>query len=163
MAHALIPIENRFWPKVDRSQLSPGGCWLWTGSTNKGYGLIGDGYGKLIRAHRFSFHWAYGPIPPGLSVCHRCDNPSCVNPTHLFLGTHLDNMADRNSKGRQSRASVNQGEASGMAKLTEVQVMEIRALYAAGGITHRALGELYGVTGSSVSHIVNRQTWTHVA
>lgn len=95
------PIEERFFSKIERIPIS--GCWLWTGATKKGYGdiFIGAGAGrKHISAHRFSWEFHNGAIPEGLIVCHKCDIHECVNPEHLFLGTHADNMQDCSNKGR---------------------------------------------------------------
>jgi HNH endonuclease len=99
-ARAKRSLEERFWEKVDKR--GPDECWEWTG------GRFGPGYGALSRdresgpapAHRLSYEFAYGPIHDGLHVLHRCDNPPCVNPAHLWAGTHDDNMADRHAKGR---------------------------------------------------------------
>lgn len=93
------PLTERFWRKVDKSA-GPEGCWPWTGSRHGfGYGFVSAG-GKRRGAHRVSWELANGPIPDGLSVCHRCDNPPCVNPAHLFLGTVGDNTRDMMAKGR---------------------------------------------------------------
>ncbi len=99
-----------------------------------------------------------GEIPDGMYICHHCDNPSCVNPAHLFLGTPTDNMQDMRNKGRYDGC----GESNGQATLTEGDVRKIRRLYAGGGITQRQLGELFGVCRAHIGHIVNRRHWTHV-
>jgi hypothetical protein len=91
--------SERFWRHVDKSH--PSGCWLWTAGTRKGYGRIAIGR-TSIYAHRFAFSEAYGVIPDGLFVCHRCDVPLCVRPDHLFLGTPRDNIRDSVAKGRHS-------------------------------------------------------------
>ena len=144
----------RFWSKVEKSD----GCWLWLGAREReGYGrffLPGRG---LLRAPRYAYELAHGPIPPGYFVCHRCDNPPCVNPDHLFLDLPAGNAADCSRKGR-----TNQGEARYSAKLTEVQVQEIRTRYAAGGVTTVALGREYGVTHQTIGQALNGRTWKHV-
>ena len=89
------PIMVRFWRKVDRSRE----CWVWTGSTSAGYGSFNVN-GPMVGAHRFAWEWANGPIPAGLRVLHHCDNPLCVRPAHLFVGTQLENMRDMSAKNR---------------------------------------------------------------
>lgn len=146
--------QRRFWSRVQKSD----GCWTWTGSKD------GDGYGFVgrDRAHRFSYELANGPIPKGLCVLHTCDNPPCVRPDHLFLGTHADNVADRHAKGRDShkpRVPVRIGEAQPMAKLTNAVVAEIRAAYATGTST-RDLAKRHGVSQPTISRVVRGRLWT---
>lgn len=135
-------VEERFWLRVDRSA-GVSGCWPWTGHRRHG------GYGKFTTptttlAHRASWEIANGPIPDGLHVCHACDNPPCVNPAHLFLGTNADNVADRVAKGRPAF-----GERWHSSKLTDVQVREIRA----STEPIRVLGPRYGIAFSTIAAI----------
>lgn len=152
------PLIERFWSKVSKSD----GCWLWTGShTKAGYGNIGGERNSTNRyAHRVSWEIHFGPIPDGMEVCHSCDNPPCCNPSHLFLGSHADNMADRDAKGRDNHA---RGAAAGRAKLTEDQVVEMRRLYATGRYSQSALGRMYDIDISSARKTIIRQYWKHVA
>lgn len=132
-------LDDRFWSKVDR--LDPSGCWVWTANkNNKGYGLFRPG-GKAPKrlAHRLAFEDRFEPIPFGLVICHTCDNPSCVNPDHLFLGTRKDNYVDMVNKGRRrivvnptNKPPVLRGESHGRAKLTEADVLSIRSRVANG-------------------------------
>lgn len=131
-------IERRFWPKVARDD-SEDGCWEWTATRN------GKGYGQLdkVGAHRVAYWLATGVDPVGLSVCHRCDNPPCVRPSHLFLGTHADNMADAKRKKRMPSRP----------KLSDEQVVKIRALYAQG-MTSPKIAALCGVSQSQTSRLI---------
>jgi len=154
------PPETRFWARVDKDS-SPAGCWLWTGGTaSAGYGIIGINY-KSIGVHRFSYALHNGPIPDGMFVCHHCDNPACVNPAHLFLGTPQDNMDDMASKGRavHSHAPRLSGESHPNSKLTQAQVDEMRSLYATGEHSIAGLATRYNVTRANVSFIVKWRTW----
>jgi hypothetical protein len=160
MVHKTIPLIDRFWSRVDKS----GDCWVWTAATtNGGYGVIRDTgrNGKIIRAHRLSWELHNGPIPAGIEVCHRCDNPPCVNPAHLFLGTHQDNVTDTVNKGRASGGGP-RGSLHHQAKLTEAQVLDIRAVYAAGAASQRQLARKYNVDRGTIQHIVKRMVWTHI-
>lgn len=156
------PVAERFWPRVIVAGEDE--CWIWTGMLVGGYGSICDGEGRMIKTHRLSWELANGPIPGGdgphgTCVCHRCDNPPCCNPSHLFIGSHQDNIADRNAKGRQFSP---RGETNVRALLTETDVIEIRARYAKGGVTQKALGIEFGVSSSQVSQIIRRKNWKHV-
>ena len=157
------PLEERFWDKVQKTD----GCWLWAGAaTNDGYGVLRSGPepSKIIRAHCLSYEIHFGPIPAGNDICHQCDNPPCVRPDHLFAGTAHDNTADMMAKGRHNRTPENsaRGERHGMAKLTEVQVLAIRAEYAAGKTSHRKLAAKYGVSEREILFILHRHHWTHI-
>jgi len=158
----------RFWAKVDTSA-GMDGCWLWTGALTEagGYGRFDAVKGQSGRAHRFAYELLVGPIPDGLLVCHHCDNPPCVNPSHLFIGTAKDNVADMVRKDRVWRGGVPadrqpRGERHYMARLTEAQVRELRARAGAGEV-QAALAREYGVADETVSAIMHRRTWAHVA
>jgi hypothetical protein len=180
------PLLDRFWAKVDKTD----SCWLWTAAKGRnGYGLFTNGAGRLVPAHRFIWEVTYGEIPKGVMVCHNCpsgDNPSCVNPAHLWLGTHQANMVDRNMKGRAASGErhvsrthpevlmrgdthyartqperLARGERHGMTPLTSEQVRTIRTDYAAGA-SAVALGQRYGVDRTTIHNIVTRKTWAHV-
>jgi hypothetical protein len=146
-----MPLLDRLWL---RTRETDAGCWEWQGSTDGwGYGLI-KVRDSRYRTHRAAWIAAHGPIPVGLFVCHRCDNPPCWRPDHLFLGTPAENAADMRVKLRAAT-----GELHGWAKLTEDQVAEIRERYSAGGVTQSQLATEYGIDSSGVSRIVRRVTW----
>lgn len=152
-----VALGERFWPKVTKSD----GCWEWNAQRDgKGYGRMrGPGApgcrGKNIPAPRVSWLLHFGDIPPGLCVCHRCDNPPCVRPDHLFLGTRGENNQDAASKGRNAR-----GEKNGQAKLSPVDVATIRSRIAAGDV-QRAIARDYGVTFQLISEIGRGNLWKH--
>lgn len=142
-------LEFRGW------SVTPGGCWCWSGR-----GFSGVGYGKIrfngreLYVHRAAYEAWVGPIPEGQVVRHKCDNPPCINPDHLEVGTHSDNAKDREQRGRGTR--------SGHAKLTEQDVLDIRTEYGYGVLTQQMLADVYGVKHSTISDITRGKTWTHV-
>jgi Flp pilus assembly pilin Flp len=137
-------------------------CVEWTGWRDPhGYGLakVGPGTQGRARAHRVVWKEANGPIPDGMCVLHRCDNPSCVNVDHLWLGTVAENNRDRSLKGRSSHRSVNRGVAHGQARLTEETVLNIRKRYAAGDRRRKAIAASVGVSVGTVRAVIDRQSW----
>ena len=149
-------IAQRFWSKVNRT--APNGCWEWAGPRNRdGYGHFQAG-GRSVRAHRFSREMDAGPIPAGLCVCHRCDNPSCVRPDHLFVGTQAENLRDMHAKGR---GRFPRGQDNGRSKLDEVSVRFIRALR--GKVPQRRLASMCGVSKTLVVLVQRREVWEHIS
>lgn len=147
------PIAERFWPKVDKR--GPDECWPWKASvTHQGYGHTNVN-GRTAAAHRVSYELSTGPIPEGLGVLHRCDNPRCVNPAHLFLGTPADNTADMMAKQRTNNPK---GEWHHAAKLTPDAVVAIRA----DNRDVPVIAGQYGVSEGAIWDIKARRTWTHV-
>ncbi len=153
-----IPIADRFWTKV--AKRGPNECWEWCASlSNKGYGKIGrNGGGGHVPAHRVSWELSNGPIPNVQCVLHRCDNPPCVNPAHLFLGTKADNTADMISKGRNVPP---RGEMSGRAKLTNDAVIDIRSRHA-NGERQVDLAHEYNLNDGTISRIISGKRWAHL-
>lgn len=164
-----LSFEQRFWSKVKIA--SPDECWEWQGAINSsGYGSFRKG-NKICGAYRVSWELTYGEIPNDILVCHKCDNPPCVNPNHLFLGTYRDNAVDRSMKGRSSKLigkyshehpEKTYGERNGRAKLTTQDVLNIRNEYVEGSITQQELSEQYGVARTVISYIIHRKIWKHI-
>jgi len=149
-------LEQRFWTKVDKRGSED--CWLWIGcKTSIGYGWISLGKKSSggTHAHRAAWTLIRGTIPEGMHILHTCDVRACVNPAHLFLGTHQDNMDDMVRKGRRTRLM---GEANGLSKLTAPLVRAIRS----SSDSQRLIALRYGLNQSTVSRICNRSMWAHV-
>lgn len=167
--------SDRFWKKVEFNSSS--GCWDWTAYINKwGYGTFGFS-GDTWLVHRVSWTEHNGPIPEGLLVCHHCDNPKCVRPDHLFLGTDKDNSDDKRKKGRWTSghrprgkdhwcaripSSIPRGERNGHAKITDDDVRFIRKSFKRGVVTYKMLGEKFGMDYTNIRAIVKRRTWRHI-
>jgi hypothetical protein len=151
MPHKIKPVEERFFSKIEKTD----SCWTWTGSKDrKGYGRIMVG-SKPCLAHRVSYEIRFGPVTKGLFVCHSCDNPTCVNPDHLWLGTNRDNAYDMMEKGRWKQPPVLPGEANPLAKLTREAVIEIRSVK---GNT-KALAHKYGVSITAIKRARTGAGW----
>jgi hypothetical protein len=149
-------LQERFFEKIRKTST----CWLWQGSLNKkGYGQLNRGRrGEgVVLAHRASWEIHNGAIPDGLCVLHKCDNPQCVNPDHLFLGTIVDNDKDRDAKGRTRK-----GDAHKFAKLRATQIPEIRRRIATGE-KHESIAADYGVSAGVISQVGRRKIWKHVS
>jgi hypothetical protein len=149
-----VPIERRFWQKVWVP--SAKACWPWQGAKDRqGYGFIKRKDGVQYRAHRLSYEMYQGPIPPGGLVCHHCDNPSCVNPNHLFVGTPVDNARDMVRKNRHCRLC---GEKNPMAKLTDAQVIQIRR----DKRSHINIAKDFAISVYQIKSIRSGRCWKHL-
>jgi HNH endonuclease len=157
--------RKNFWRKAKVG--SPEECWPWLSTKFND----GDGYGQVtfcvgpkdeiikhrFRAHRVAFFLTHNLLPDDLCVCHKCDNPICVNPNHLFLGTNRKNIQDRTEKKRDAK-----GEQHGMHKLTAEEVKEIRHLRETHKLPYSALGKMFGVSTTHAGWIVRREAWKHL-
>ncbi|MCX5786077.1 MAG: HNH endonuclease [Elusimicrobia bacterium] len=180
-----ISAEQRFWTHVQKGP----GCWEWQAGRKLGkhrYGKFKMNR-KTIGAHRVAWEFEKGPVPEGLCVLHHCDNPPCVRPDHLWIGTNLDNIKDRDAKNRQAKGASNgsrlyperllrgerhpnrlhperlsRGSSHYNAKLTEEQVREIRRLHATGQYGYHSLAVKFGMGSTPIASIVNRKSWKHI-
>lgn len=156
MPKAKPPIE-RFMAKVEQIPFHT--CWEWTGTLNSsGYGWLWNG-NKNQAAHRFSYEYFNGEISEKSLVCHKCDNPACVNPAHLFLGTDAANAKDKVKKGRQSRT--NGMKAGKLCKLKDEDIFEIRKLRASG-LSQQKIADRFGISQFAVSAILMKKRWGHI-
>jgi len=146
-------------------KIDANGCWNWSlgkfphhsgDSSLSGYGKVNRGGEQL--AHRLFYKERVGEIPEGMCVLHKCDNPPCVNPEHLFLGTFADNNRDRDAKGRHTAL---RGDDNGNAKLSQDDFVEVKSLLVRG-ISHREIANLFGVTKSAITHISTGRNWNKV-
>lgn len=154
-------LEGRFWANIVKGEANE--CWGWVGyrcTTRGGYGALSGEKPpyRPVSAHRLSYEIHKGPIPDGLCVLHRCDNPPCTNPEHLFLGDRGDNARDMARKGRWRNGGL-RGEDCGRAKLSAAQAREIVSLYRAGGETHKSLGVRFRVSPSAIRFVLTGRTW----
>lgn len=152
-----MEIKRRFYENVETSPESE--CWKWVGGKDaRGYGIF-RAYGFAHRAHRFSWLLHYGEFPNEMLVCHKCDNPSCVNPEHLFLGTQFDNMRDMVNKGRNANVK---GNKNPRANLSDQDVMEIRRLWDDDRVSPKELSKMFGTPKSTINKIISSDTWKHL-
>lgn len=155
-----MTIEERFWTKVNKN--TENGCWEWVAAkVRHGYGRIMV-QKKVKLTHRVSWELHNGPIPEGLHVLHRCDNPSCVRPEHLFLGNQEENMRDMVIKGRSSHSTGTNGENHYRAKITTKDVRDMRKKYSNSKTPLRVVAQEFGLSKTHVNKILLRKIWKHI-
>ncbi len=156
------PLEiKRFWSKVIIT--TPDKCWIWIGEKAKyGYGRFKNGPKKhdRVMAHRVAYFLTFGKIKEGYKILHKCDNPPCCNPDHLYQGTQKQNACDMVSRGRHRFAK---GVAHPNAKLSDKQVAQIRIMYAPGVVSHKKLSKLFSVSERLIYNIIHRKSWKHIS
>lgn len=172
MIHDQRTVE-RFQSKIQKGD-SENSCWIWLGAKHiRGYGYFGVSHGKNVYAHRFSYEISHGPIPDGMCIMHKCDNPSCVRPDHLQVGTQKDNIRDRDQKKRTAtgkRSGVHtkpenfptwalRGENNDRACLTQKEAEEIRELFSSGSMKTDKLALKYGVGRSTIYRVIRREVY----
>lgn len=151
-------LGEQFAAKFHASYQTGEGCWEWAQTKfANGYGAVCYG-GRVLQAHRVSYVLEHGSVETSKFVCHKCDNPACVRPDHLFLGTQKQNMADMLTKGR---GNVRHGEYSGSAKLNDGKVRFARIAHQCG-MTYTRIGQIFGVSYKTIEQAVKRQRWAHV-
>lgn len=150
-------LQDRFWSKVIKTK----SCWNWIGTIQRGYGIFYIDAKNPVRAHRYSYELNIGEIPKGLLVCHKCDNPRCINPKHLFIGTIADNNLDCKNKGRLIRPPNQTGSNHSQHILTEKDVLNIRDAYK-NGFKQKDLAILYGVAKNTIHKVCKYKTWNHI-
>jgi hypothetical protein len=154
------PEEIRQYIVENSEPVTESGCWIWMRGwdNSKGYGCI-QYKGATRKAHRVSYEVFIGPISDGLHVCHNCDLPSCVRPDHLWLGTNLDNLLDKERKGRGNQP---RGVLTNRAKLTEHHIQYIRSAYSTGEAKQQQLADRFGVSQVLISQIILKKAWKYV-
>jgi hypothetical protein len=153
---------QRFWDKVNI--LGENDCWEWQAAFDtNGYGAFKVD-GKKVNSHRFAYILTNGEVQPGLEICHKCNNPKCVNPAHLYAGTKSQNMLDMVRAGNYKLNTYEKmrGEKSGASKLTNDAVLEIRRLYSKNVMTLDKLAKRYNMSKSAIASIIWRKSWTHI-
>lgn len=154
MPEILLDTLCRFWEKVNRKTDSE--CWNWIGAIGSdGYGIVGIN-SNVYRAHRIAYYIHFKKDPNTLLVCHKCNNPPCVNPYHLFLGTQQDNMQHAFNIGRRNQ----NGSSNPMSKLTESDIHKIRELNQS--ISQARIAKLFNVTTGAINQILTGKTWSHI-
>lgn len=154
----LQTIDERLENYVDKT----GDCWIWTKNTYKyGYGRLSIGKSKQIRAHRYMYEKTYGVIPNGMNVLHSCDNPRCIKPEHLFLGTQKDNVTDMMKKRRGGYKSF-KGEEHSNSKLKDTDIIKIKEMWSSGLFLQREIAKELGISQQVISKIVNGIAWKHL-
>lgn len=164
--------QIRFWSKAQLTA-NPETCWEWGAAKDKkGYGRFSLNFKEKYMAHRMAY-FLHNKKPIGnLLVCHNCDNPGCINPNHLFLGTHADNFNDMKKKGRSCKGERHRnqkypekrqrGETNGASVLNDGQVLAIRQEYSTGSFMIKEVAHKYGVSATATSQIIHRKTWKHI-